>query len=450
LKQILFLLAFTFAIGAQAQTSSADRISGVTIGSGQTEQTRRETAKALQGALDKGSELVIPPGVYEIDDAEGLRVSNTDYEHALRIRGSQQARIIQFHHNAPILTVGDPVKGKDDYSINVTIDGLRLEYGTSQTGATRSNALQIGALRSSSLSHIWIGADGGKYAAPNTPYQFPAYRAFYLVDGATPEFSNTFTDFFVQGAQYRLVDMSSLGTSSVFTNWYCTNGYFAQPGQLSDAAWFLKNGDGVFTNMNFESIMGNVIINGQTLRNTQFSNLHLETIKLTGANPFVFVGGTNRIILDNFGVTGLYFTSPSASGTGTLISTYYDDAVTVRNLQVLLQNPGNMVNLPLMLFNTGAVGDEQPTIDATNISVDDFVGGGLVSHLFIDGNMPLANFAGPTRVDHYRWGSGVSTVIGAIRKITSDYVAYGRALSSARQPAISYMFAAAKATPAAR
>ena len=369
---------------------------------------------------------MIPAGVYEIDDPDGLHVFNTDYEHALRIRGSQAARIIQFHRNAPILTVGDPVKGKDDYSINVTIDGLRLEYGSPQTGDTNANALQIGALRSSHLSRIWIGADGGRYEAPNTPYQFPAYRAFYMVDGATPEFSNTFTDFFLEGAQFRLVDMSSLGTSSVFTNWYCTNGYFGQPGQLMDAAWFLKNGDGVFTNMNFESVMGNVIINGQTLRSAEFSNIHLETIKLIGANPYVFVGGTNRIILDNFGVTGLYFTSPSASGTGTVISTYYDDALTIRNMQVLLQNQGNTVNLPLVLFKPGAVGDEQPTIEATNISVDDFVGGGLVQHVFIDPNMPLADFAGPTRVDHYRWGSGVSTVTGAIRKIASDYVAYGQ------------------------
>ena len=410
-------------------------VTGVTVGAGQTLKTRQATAAALQSAINQcaanGWQLVIPAGIYEIDSASGLTANNTNYDGALWIAGSQQARIIQFHANAPILTVGNPAKGASDYSINVNIDGLRLQYGVSQTGNTNANALQIGALRSSHLSHIWIGVDGVAYTAPKTPYQYPAYRAFYLVAGATPEFSNSFTDFFIEGAQYRLVDMSSLGTASVFTNWYCTNGYFGQPGLLSDAAWYLTNGDGVFSNMNFESIIGNIIINGQTMRSAHFSNIHLETIQLTGANPFVFVGGTNRIILDDFGVTGLYFTSNvlntlTASGVGKVISTYYDDALSIRNLQVMLQNAGNVVNLPLVLFWPGAVGDEQPTIDATNISIDDFVHGGLVTHAALDPNMPLANFAGATRVDHYRWGSGVSRTTGAVRAITASYTAYGQ------------------------
>ncbi len=413
----------------------ADHLAGVTVGSGQTLKTRQATAKALQGAIDDcaahGWQLVIPAGVYEIDTPAGLTANNTNYDGALWIAGSQQTRIVQFHSNAPILTVGNPAKGASDYSINVNIDGLRLQYGAWQTGNTNANALQIGALRSSHLSHIWIGADGVAYTAPKTPYQFPAYRAFYLVAGATPEFSNTFNDFFIEGAQYRLVDMSSLGTASVFTNWYCTNGYSGQPGLLSDAAWYLTNGDGVFTNMNFESIIGNTIINGQTMRSAHFSNIHLETIQLTGADPFIFVGGTNRIILDDFGVTGLYFTSSTlntltASGVGKIIGTYYDDALTVRNLQVCLQNRGNVVNLPLVLFWPGAVGDEQPSIDATNISIDDFVHGGLASHVSLDPIMPLSDFATPSRVDHYRWGSGVSIATGAVRAISSAYTAYGQ------------------------
>jgi hypothetical protein len=413
----------------------ADRLPGVTVGPGQTSEKRAATAQALQQAINEcaahGWELVIPPGVYEIDSAAGLLANNTNYDGALWIAGTQQARIIQFHQNAPIFTVGNPAKGASDYSINVNIDGLRVEYGVSQTGKANANALQIGALRSSHLAHIWMGADGVAYEAPHTPYRFPAYRAFYLVAGATPEFSNTFTDFFIEGAQYRLVDMSSLGTSSVFTNWYCSNGYFGQPGLLRDAAWYLNNGDGVFTNMNFESIIANVIINGQTLRSSRFSNIHLETIQLTGADPYVFVGGTNRIIVDDFGVTGLYFTSSvlntlRASGVGRVMSTYYDDALSVRNLQVSLQNAGNLVNLPLVVFWPGAVGDEQPTIEATNISIDDFVGGGLVAHVSLDPNMPLADFAGPKRVSHYRWGSGVSKATGAVRVIAADYKAYGQ------------------------
>jgi hypothetical protein len=167
------------------------------------------------------------------------------------------------------------------------------------------------------------------------------------------------------------------------------------------------------------------------MRSAHFSNIHLETIQLTGANPFVFVGGTNRIILDDFGVTGLYFTSSvlntlTASGTGKVLSTYYDDALTVRNLQVMLQNPGNLVNLPLILFWPGGMGDQQPSIDATNISIDDFINGGLVAHVAIDPNMPLANFAGATRVDHYRWGSGVSQATGAVRMISAPYTTYGQ------------------------
>jgi hypothetical protein len=441
---LLDLLAFFISTWTlSGQTTSpvfqdklyADYVPGVTVGAGQTLQTRQATAAALQSAINEcvahGWQLVIPAGVYEIDSSAGLTANNTNYDGALWIAGSQQSQIIQFHANAPILTVGDTAKGASDYSINVHIDGLRLQYGAAQTGNTNANALQIGALRSSHLSHIWIGADGVSYTAPNTPYQYPAYRAFYLVAGASPEFSNTFTDFFIEGAQYRLVDMSSLGTSSVFTNWYCTNGYIGQPGLLSDAAWYLTNGDGVFTNMNFESIIGNIIINGQTMRSAHFSNIHLETIQLTGGNPFVFVGGTNRIIMDDFGVTGLYFTSSvlntlTASGTGKVLSTYYDDALTVRNLQVMLQNPGNVVNLPLILFWPGGVGDQQPSIDATNISLDDFMNGGLTAHVALDPNMPSANFAGATRVAHYRWGSGVSQATGAVRTVSATYTVYGQ------------------------
>ena len=141
--------------------------------------------------------------------------------------------------------------------------------------------------------------------------------------------------------------------------------------------------------------------------------------------------GTDRLKFGSLDVTGLFLSSGTlntlnASGTGSVISTYGDDTITADHLTVQLQDSGNVVNLPLVLFTTGNVGDTQPSIEMTNFTADDLVGGGLLANLSLDSNTPLANFAGPSRISHYKWGPSISHIDGAVRPVSSTYTVYGQ------------------------
>lgn len=403
---------------------------GVTIGSGQTLTTRQNTATAIQNAINacatNGWDLVVAPGMYEIDVAAGLTINGG--QSGFAILGTRTSQFIQFHSNAPILTVGDTTSS--NYSIFVTINGLRLQYGASQASSTSANILIIGALRGSWLNNITLGADGGAYTAPTTPYLFPAYRDVFF-SSANTEFSNSFTNFHVQGAQFRLVDMTALGTGSIFSNWYITNGYINQPGQVSDVAWYMNGGnDSVFDQMNLESVATNVLISTQTVRGTVFHSIHLESDQGVGANPTVWQSAFSRLTVDAFNFTGMFYTTATlntltATGTASVFTSFGDDAITTHNLYMLAQNAGNTVAMPLRVFTPTLQNGAVPTIEATNIIADDFVSAGLLAQLSLDPNMPLANYKGFSRIGQYNWGPLVSSAYQASRTINSTYTVYG-------------------------
>jgi hypothetical protein len=203
---------------------------GVTQGSGQTLAVRQTTATGLQNALNyainNGKFFELEPGIYEIDTPTGLQIAQTTYLSGFTFRGDRSSRIIQFHSNAPVLTIGDATGAA--YSINLDIKGLRAEYGVSQSGNTSANTLVIGSMRNSKLANIFVGSDNGGYTYPNTPVLYPGYRGVYFYSaGNNFPFVCTFDDFFVSGAQHDLVNISTGSEGLIFRNWYCTNGYNA-------------------------------------------------------------------------------------------------------------------------------------------------------------------------------------------------------------------------------
>lgn len=405
---------------------------GVTIGASQTTLTRQNTAAAIQAAINacatNGWDLVVAPGVYEIDVAAGITVNGGQSNFA--IRGSRASTFIQFHSNAPVLSVGD-LTSTTAYSFGVVIDCLWLQYGATQTGNTGANILQVGALRGSFLSNLKIGADGGSYTAPNTPYFFPAYRCVFFTAGAT-EFSNVFVNFHVQGAQYRLVDLTSLGTGSIFFNWYCTNGYLGQPGQISDCAWFMTGGnDSVFSQINIESVAANTIVNAQVVRGTRFQAWHFESVQFTGANPTFWSSAFSKCTFADMNLTGFWFTSATlntltASGTLTLFHCFGDDNLVFESLYLMEQNAGDSVTLPIVCFGYGVSAGTIASVRALSIVADDFVSAGLIPLLSLDASLPLANFPGFFHVSDYRYDPLVSRIKNAVRvPVTGAYTAYG-------------------------
>lgn len=404
---------------------------GVTIGSGQTLTVRQNTAAAIQAAINacatNGWDLVIAPGVYEIDVAAGITINGGQGSFAMR--GTRASTFIQFHGNAPCLTLGD-TSSFTGYSEYVIVDGLWLQYGASQTGNTAANLLVVGSLRDSLVNNLIIGANGTSYTAPNTPYLFPAYKAV-LFTGVASEFSNIFSNIHVQGAQFRAVSLEVLGTGSLFDNWYITNGYLNQPGQITDCAFFMTGGnDSVFRQINVESFACNNIVNAQSVGGTLFQSWHFESIQPIGANPTWWVSAESRCTFQAMNFTGFWLTASlntlTTSGTLSLFSTFGDDDLLFDSLYLNTQNAGNTVTLPIQLFHVNRVNGLEASIKARNIILDDSVSSGLVAHVSVDANSPLANFAGFNHIGEYQYSSLVSKFTKAQRSVSATYTVYGQ------------------------
>lgn len=443
------IVSFTGStITLSANATASGTAETLTIGSptGLSQSQQSNNASLLQTAINLSCsadyELIWDDAVYPIYSSTGLSwaatSTGTATDQSCHWHGSQAAWVQQFYSTspgAPVLTIGNTAGGSVmTYSVN--IDGLRLSYGTSQTGNTNANAFVIGGVSGSRFNNIRIGGDGTSYTAGQVPYTNPAYRGVYFYPGCPPEFSNWFTNFWVQGVSYELVNLASMGTGSHFINWYTTNGYINQPGPVnsSTGAWNIASdgqaGDGEMDNINIESVASNYFVTINTWRGGTIRGMHFESIQPYGYGPRIFNSGTSRIAFHDVSITGIIMPSTTTNtfsavtGNLTVYNGWQDDAVSFQTLTVMLQNSGNVVAAPVVLFGIGGEGDTEPSFEGDNIIIDDFVSGGLGTHVYLDSNMPIANFTGMTRVSHYRWGFAGSKASGVSRNVSATYTSY--------------------------
>lgn len=338
---------------------------GLTVGAGQVLATRQANATAFQAASDNAASLgkffEFSPGTVEIDNTAGITWSDVTKYNPFTSRWSKQSKLIQFHSNAPVLTIGDVSATGANQMQGLDIDNLYLDYGASQSGQTSATILTLGRIWGSRFRGLQIGTSS-----------FNPYNGIRIATADTTNgqffFSNTVADVIVQGAQNRLFSFESSGTGNSFSNVYMNNANGAAAGAITLPFYYggpIGNSENVFSGCNLEWCSANQIMQFNQ-GNALFDCFHLEANTLTGANPYVMYlqGGSqvqmNRPTIQNTGVNTANFT-----GTARFAGLYSEERLTIvspwfvqssppvtQNATMVIgfQDTGNTPNAPRAIF----------------------------------------------------------------------------------------------------
>lgn len=393
--------------------------SGVTPGIGVPKGLRRANLVGLQAAVNyasaHGKFFELDPGVFEIEGEAGLVIPAS--KDAFHWRGSKRSMIKQFSNNCPILTVGDVTETKRE-SQDLYLSGVRVFYASDQSGNAASSAMRIGLLRNSTIEQVSVLADYGK-----TGPLVKAYRGIHITSPGSRFgfFSNSLRDIIVGGAQHSLLDIALVGTGSVFSNVYLTQGVTGHPAAILDTPLRIR-GDAdlyetVFEQLNIEWCIANTLIWTQSCRGTSFLGTHLEGNQLVGRSPSVVLVSTSQIDLSGFNILDLGVKTKAVAGGGApppaLFRCYGDNAIKGNNLQVSWSSPGRVDHgFDLVAVSETGPADAQQTVNIANFTVRD-VGGDNAGFLSLDPNMPASDFPVPSAIETYTYGELFSRARGA-------------------------------------
>lgn len=406
-------------------TVSTYNLSGLTPGSGMLTAVRQANATALQNAItycaanEKFFEIV--PGTYEIDVAAGLVVPACD---GFVWRGEMyHSSIVQFHTNAPVLTLGDIATSTS--SNGWDIHGADLSYGVSQSGQTGAQSLVVGQLCMGKV---------GSISQFNS--SFPAYNGFVITAPNLGNFSNIYDNIIVWQVQNDFMRFNNGGTGNIFDNIYLNNGGSFTANLCNRYINLLADtGDWHFRRLNCEWGMTNSVINAPNQTGLKFDTLHIEGITFGGASPPVFGAAllnvaTSTVSIDVLDISELISTTNNViNGSACLVQDYVGGSSTV-NIKTLTwtnNHPGQLTSNVRVYQPAGNNVDDTPILTVDHGWFRDQTGADMSNMVFFDNNMPLSAFPNtPTKFGRYDYRVGGSIVDRAEIPVSATYTHYGQ------------------------
>ena len=403
---------------------------GVEQGRDATPKQRRINLASLQAAVDHASSrrkfFELEPGLYEIEGTAGLVVPPS--KDGFVWRGSKGSMLKQFSNDCAVLTVGD-IDGSMEIQ-DMDLRGVRVFYALDQSGHARSSALRLGLIRNSTIEQVSVLADYGK-----TGPLVKAHRGVHIVNASHTMgfFSNTVRDVFVGGASRSLLDISLVGTGSVFSNIYLTQGVTGSPMAVSGnplrIAGTADQYETVFEQLNIEWCIAETIIHAQKCRATTFLSTHLEGNRLAGRSPRVV-----SVVTSEINVIGANILDQEVRGSDVIgdaipcvFQCYGDTSIAGSNLQISWSGP-NKVDIPFHLVGIAEASppDAHQCVNMTNLVARE-VGGANTRFLGLDhgvhaARLPLSGAA----VDRYTYRAIGSEVAGAKVSVNADLTVFGQ------------------------
>jgi hypothetical protein len=367
--------------------------------------------------------IELEPNTYEINNSTGLVVPpGSDFV----LRGGRGGTIIKQFYNsgagAPVLQIGDPTGTV--LSTAQDIEGLWLQYGSSQTGLTNAAALSVNNIAFSRIGCMGIGGVGLN----------PAYNNINFNGG--PVFSCSIFDINCNQALQNQLLVSVDGTGNVFNNIYLNNGgtgtfnpldgnYVAFEGGVTNEMTFIQ------LNCEWGSI--NRLMDLQNMVGLHFIDLHIEGIKFTGSSPVVFNTANSAITWDTCDFVDCLVQTGNMSGSLCIMLDYNgsSSALQMNNL-TWINNFSGQINAPILVFSPsgGTLGNDTSVVsinkgsfrDASNTNI-------FLENVQFDVHMPVTSsrFYAPLRFDRYDWGPWGSVLNkNVIYPISSTYTHYGQ------------------------
>jgi hypothetical protein len=421
----------TSGLGAPAilrGTVSTYNLAGLTKGAGMSTAIRQANATALQSAITYAASnakfFECVPATYEIDSATGLVIPAQGFgNYGLVWRGSRTGTVIKQFYNggtgAPVLTIGD-TSGVIT-SEGLDIDGATLGYGVSQSGLTSSTPLVVGSCAWGKIGNLIVSD------AVN-----PGYDAMLLSGGNN--FSMTWGDIILGGAQRNMLNIRASGTQSKWTNLYLSNGGVGIYNPLTSYIALNTNVAGHFDVINCEWGAG---ANGLVLNSSsatcyiEISSMHLEGLKFTGAFPSLFFLAFDSLKIGSLNLVDLIIQSANfTGGTPPLFADYQAGASSVEvDALSWTNNASGQINTPFSLFGYASSfpNDDTSVFSCSSGFLQDQSATGIFAKNFqFDSHMPTSAFLGPTKWGHYDFGAAGSRVDRATIPVSATYTHYGQ------------------------
>ena len=409
-------------------TVSTYSLAGLTPGAGQTTAVRQANATALQNAINycaaNGKFFEVIPNTYEINTSTGLVVPAGA---GFVLRGSPNAIIKQFYNSgsgAPVLSIGDATGSVQSTSFD--IEGLWLQYGTSQSGLTSAKTLLVNALSHSRLDFIGLGGVGLN----------PGYNN--LTFGGGPCFSNVYSNFDCNQAIQNQIYVGVNGTGNVFTNIYLNNGGSGIYNPLGGNYLAFEGGitnEMTFTQLNCEWGACNRLMDLQNMVGLHFIDLHVEGIKFTGSSPVCFNTAHSNVTWDTCDFVDVVANAANMSGSLCVMLDYNGDASTLQmNNFTWINNFTGQINTNVLMFSPsgGTLGQDTSVVTINKGGFHDqtgFTNAAFIQNVQFDVHMPVTStqFFAPLRFDSYNWGAWGSVLNKpVIYPIHSTYTHYGQ------------------------
>lgn len=412
-------------------TVYANKLGGLVLGSDQTTTVRQSNYSILQAGIayaQSWNRIFDAYGLIEceIDSTTPLSIASSA---PLTWRGSDtDVQIRQFNNSGsgvPVLAISD---SSTSDPVVLDIDGMYLDYGSSQTGLTSACILVIGAAAWGKFNRIHLGTPGA------TVPQFPPYRCLQINSGGGGFFSNKIDNLTMWGAQQDIMDLTNMQSSgNKWGNVYMQNSAGGNYAPL--AGLYINMGQNQITlQQKFELIncewgsVANVAF-FQSLIGLTIDGWHTEGITLTGANPSMALTADSNIVVDEWSLEDCIMTSAGASGTCSLVSDFAPEPSVIRINQFTWQaNHSSQVNLPVQAYTVLSGGNDEGTFSMGESVFNGASASGVAGKFSFDTHMPTGSsqFLTPLRSQEYAYGPGGSRLHQAKIPVSANYTHYGQ------------------------
>ena len=367
--------------------------------------------------------------------AGGLSIpyGGNGYNMNLRGAGRQGSILTQFYVGAPCLTIGDISNPGTNPCVGLSIGGLSLSYGASQTGQTASQQLIIGVMYDSEIFDIELNN-----------FTNPAYDCVAMPNA---NFSNNFRNFFIWGWQRHgmIINAFAQGvTGNHFDNIYMTVGgnptyplmsgnFINFANQVQEFHMNRLNCEWSGTNAVFAMPSG---VDGLTI-----TAMHCEGVQFCGFNPSIFNGLAISATVDTLDIVSPNVTNGSPAGNPMsgemyILNDYtsglgFASNINIHGLNFIAYATGNITSATLgMLVENSTLNDDVSVMSVESLRTRDGRGGaninmwqGLIatdSHLAVSANALVMNWG------LYKYGVLGSIISKATLYVTGTYTLYGQ------------------------
>lgn len=400
---------------------------GVIRGTVQAPEQRGANLKALQDAVQHAAEnrrfFELEPGLYEIEGSSGLRIPPT--KDGFVWRGSKGTILEQFANNSPILTIGDVIGSKE--TENLDLSGLRVFYHKDQSGEQNASALQIGLLRNSSIAQLSVMAPYGQHGPTRK-----AFRGIHVTNQSQIMgfFSNNISDIFVGGAEFSLFDISLVGTGSVFSNIYLTQGVTGAPAPIVGSPLRIVGAadlyESVFEQTNIEWCVTNSAISAQSCRSTTFLSTHCEGNRLIGRMPAVMNVADSEVNLIGFNILDQEIHDGDLQGDAAVFRCYGDVSICGKTIRIAWSGHGKVDRkLRLLSVDSTSSTNAQVSITVDNLTTHDVVGDNL-PHFVPDDSTTAIDLPLAGTVERFSSGGPFLETVGLRTKLNVNAIVFGR------------------------